>query len=179
MRGARGKAKKFNKAMTQHKKNIFLYPVGLALFAVAVDVGTKYLIEETLAPYSGRIVIPGFFNLVHVFNKGGAFGFLAGDSITWQRGFFIGVTALACVIILYTLCTQYGKTTAARTGFGLILGGAVGNLIDRVRYGHVVDFLDFYVGSWHWPAFNAADTAITCGTILVLWGIYRAGPEKK
>ena len=105
-----------------------------------------------------------FFNLVHVLNPGAAFSFLAGAG-GWQRWFFSALAAGVSIFIVWML-----KKNAQQRMFcwslSLILGGAIGNLIDRVAYGHVIDFLDFHIGGWHWPAFNIADGAITIGAAL-------------
>jgi signal peptidase II len=115
----------------------------------------------------GEVVhVTGFFNLVHVFNKGAAFSFLA-NAGGWQRAFFIGVTMAAVALIVYLL-RRHERERLFCLGLALILGGALGNLWDRVMLGHVVDFLDFHAAGWHWPAFNVADSAITVGAGLLI-----------
>jgi signal peptidase II len=137
---------------------------------VIVDQLSKWWVLSAVEPHSAIPVIPGFFNLVLVHNPGGAFGFLAGHSAHWRGLFFIFFSLVAVGLILWL----YKQTPPAYkwllTGFSLILGGAFGNLIDRLRFGQVVDFLDLYVGSWHWPAFNVADSAITVG--MLIFGVY-------
>lgn len=114
-------------------------------------------------------VINGFFNLVYVMNPGAAFGFLASASTTFRYVFFIGITCLAIVLIIYYLVKSKLGNIVTVLSLTLIFAGAVGNLIDRIRFGAVVDFLDVYIGTWHWPAFNVADSAITVGAILMIW----------
>jgi signal peptidase II len=145
-------------------------PVGIAAAVIIVDQLTKLWIMTTFTLYGQKIIIPGFFNLVYVTNTGAAFGFLAGDKTWLRQVFFIGVALVALVVIVIAhrhLRKQSGFFVFA---LGLIGGGAIGNLIDRLRFGSVVDFLDFYLGSYHWPAFNAADSAITVGVGLFLLG---------
>ena len=145
-------------------------PLCIAALVVAADQLTKLLIMENFSLFEQKSVIPGLFNLVYVTNTGAAFGFLSGDKSWLRLIFFIGVAVLALVIIVYAYghLKEQGKIYVY--SLGLIGGGAIGNLIDRLRFGSVVDFLDFYLGSHHWPAFNAADSAITVGVGLFLLG---------
>ena len=112
---------------------------------------------------------PGLSNLVYVMNPGAAFGFMADASETFRYVFFTGVTVAAAILIVYYLIKSNPRNLMLAGSLTLIFGGAVGNLIDRLRFGAVVDFLDVYIGSAHWPAFNVADSAITCGAILMIW----------
>ncbi|SDN74895.1 signal peptidase II [Desulfonauticus submarinus] len=146
---------------------------GLAAIILVLDQISKLWIEKTIPLWSERVVVPGFFNLVHILNKGAAFGFLNRADISWQTYFFIGASALAIVLIIHLLKTVDRKDYYLFTGLGLILGGALGNLIDRIRLGKVIDFLDFYIKSYHWPAFNVADIAIFCGTVCLLLSFYK------
>ena len=113
-----------------------------------------------------NVEVTGFFNLVLVFNRGAAFSFLA-DAPGWQAPFFIAVALVAAVIVSWMLWRNPGKRLLC-AGLALILGGALGNLWDRVAYGHVVDFLDFHAMGWHWPAFNVADSAISVGAGILI-----------
>jgi len=122
-------------------------------------------------------VLPGF-NLTLVFNRGAAFSFLAGAA-GWQRWFFTGLALIASVVILVLLRRTSPADRLTAGGLALILGGAVGNLVDRLRWGHVVDFVDLYLGSAHWPAFNIADSAICIGAGLLVWATWRAGRRAK
>lgn len=134
--------------------------------AVAVlDYLTKVAVLASFAPGESRALLP-FFNLVLVFNKGAAFSFLA-TAQGWQTFFFAAVATVASVVISFLIVKNKDKTLF-RTGLALILGGALGNLYDRVVYGHVVDFLDVHVAGWHWPAFNVADSAITVGAGILI-----------
>jgi signal peptidase II len=149
-----------------------LIPAGVAVVVVIVDQLTKLWIMTSFALHEQLTIIPGFFNLVYVTNTGAAFGFLAGSKNLLRQAFFVAVAILALVVIVfaYTHLKRQGKIFVY--ALGLIAGGAVGNLIDRLRFGSVVDFLDFYIGSYHWPAFNAADSAITTGVGLFLLGTF-------
>jgi len=163
----------------------YAYPLTLAAVVLVLDVATKFAVEASGLRFEPLTIIPGFFDLVHVLNKGAAFGFLGDHSIDWQRPFFIATSLLACGVILYLLKIGYSREPLAPTGLGLLLGGATGNLIDRIRIGFVVDFLDFHVGGWHWPAFNVADIGISCGVTLLLISFYiterrtRRGTDRK
>jgi signal peptidase II len=135
---------------------------------IAVDQLTKAWITDALRLYESVEIIPGFCNLVHVTNSGAAFSMLANVDSPWRHYFFLGVGGLAMVGItvaywkLRQVCRYYVLALA------LIAGGAAGNLIDRIRFGAVIDFLDLYVGRYHWPAFNVADSAICVGALLFL-----------
>jgi signal peptidase II len=157
-----------------------LIPVGLAVLVVIVDQLTKLWIMNNFGLHAQQNIIPGFFNLVYVTNTGAAFGFLAGDKSWLRQVFFVGVAivALGVIVFAYGHLKRQGRLFVY--ALGLIAGGAVGNLIDRLRFGSVVDFLDFYLGSYHWPAFNAADSAITIGVALFLLGtLWQHFKEKK
>ena len=142
----------------------------LPWFAIAVaivfaDRVTKFLMLEAFAP-GERLQVTGFFNLVLVFNKGAAFSFLAGAS-GWQTPIFAAISSIAAVVITVLVLRHSGNRLLC-AALGLILGGALGNLWDRLLWGHVVDFLDFHAVGWHWPAFNVADSAITIGAGLLI-----------
>ena len=138
-----------------------------------LDQLTKYLAMQAIPLWTARPVIDGFFNLVHVRNRGAAFGFLNNSDTDWQFWFFAGVTLLAVGVLLWMARTapppHKFKARLFFISLGLILGGAVGNFIDRCRFRHVIDFLDFYIGNWHWPAFNVADIGITVGVLLLIF----------
>ena len=136
---------------------------------VLLDQITKAVVVQWLPLYRSISVISGFFNLTHVQNPGGAFGLLAGQHSTVRNLVFISVSVVALGLILHLYRTTPRTHTLLAAGFALIFGGAVGNLIDRIRFGQVVDFLDFYIGSLHWPAFNIADSAITVGIGVFLY----------
>jgi signal peptidase II len=159
------------------KKNLIIFIV-CAAAVIAIDQLTKAVITEKLFMYGTHKVIDGFFNLVYVMNPGAAFGFLSRTPELFRYSFFIGITVLAMLLIIYYLVKSENEKTIITLSLALIFGGAVGNLIDRIRFGAVVDFLDFYIGNWHWPAFNAADSAITVGAALMLWEMIIARRKK-
>ena len=140
----------------------------IAALVVLLDQVSKYWIARQFSLYETLPVLPGFFNLTYLTNTGAAFGLLAGQPAFWRHLFFvaIAVTALVIITVLYFRLRQ--ESFFYELGLGLIAGGALGNLVDRVRLGSVVDFLDFYIGSYHWPAFNVADSAITVGVSVFL-----------
>ena len=150
------------------RKNIVLFIFG-AIAVIVLDQITKAVITEKLFMYGSHKVIDGFFSLVYVMNPGAAFGFLAGAPEIFRYIFFISITFLAILLIIYYILKSKSQDVLIVISLTLIFGGAVGNLIDRIRFGAVVDFLDFYIGTWHWPAFNAADSAISIGAVLMIW----------
>ncbi|MDK3024421.1 signal peptidase II [Cupriavidus taiwanensis] len=139
--------------------------MAFALLVVLLDQFFKIVIVRSFS-YGESRPVTGFFNLVLVYNKGAAFSFLA-DAGGWQRWFFTGLGVVVGAFIVWLLYRHTGQRLFC-FAVSLILGGAVGNVIDRVVYGHVIDFLDFYVGRYHWPAFNVADCAITVGAVLLI-----------
>lgn len=146
----------------------------LAISLAAADQLTK-LAVSTLMAYGQSIPLTGFFNLVHVLNTGAAFSLLA-DAGGWQRYFFFVIT-LAVSIVL-ALMLRRPRPRAEALGYSLVLGGALGNGFDRVVRGHVVDYLDFYWRSWHWPAFNLADCGIVLGVFLLVLNSFRTANEQ-
>jgi signal peptidase II len=147
--------------------------LGIASIIVLLDQVSKIAISKLLA-VEGFIRVTSFFNLVLAYNKGAAFSFLASES-GWQRYFFTAISVAASLFLIYLL-KKHPTQKLFCWAVALILGGAVGNLIDRVMYGHVIDFLDFHIGTWHWPAFNVADSTICVGVLLfVLDELRRVG----
>ncbi|WP_233864173.1 signal peptidase II [Paraburkholderia adhaesiva] len=140
--------------------------LGVALIVILVDQLTKIAITSVFRYGEGRAVT-SFLNLVLVYNRGAAFSFLA-TAGGWQRWAFTALGIVAALVICYLLKRHAGQRMFC-TALALILGGALGNVIDRLMYGHVIDFLDFHVGGWHWPAFNVADSAITIGAVLLVF----------
>ena len=140
--------------------------LGLAAVLVGIDQATKWIAVNALA-FGERVpVIPGFFDFTLVYNRGAAFSFLAGAG-GWQRWFFTGIGIVAAVFIVWMLA-RHGSQRLFALALSLILGGAIGNVIDRVWQGKVTDFVLLYWRDWHWPAFNVADMAITCGAALLI-----------
>ena len=139
--------------------------VGIAVLIAMLDQFTKVLILGSFQ-YGESLPITSFFNLVRVHNLGAAFSFLS-DAGGWQRWLFTGIGVVATLFMTWMLRAHAGQRLFC-SAISLILGGAVGNVIDRLIHGHVVDFLDFYWGRWHFPAFNLADSAITLGAMLLI-----------
>lgn len=137
--------------------------LGIAAIILLLDQLSKITILKTLAENQG-FPVTSFFNIVLVYNPGAAFSFLANES-GWQRYFFTAIGLCAAVGITWLLRRSADQRLFC-SALALILGGAIGNVIDRILYGKVVDFLDFHVGTWHWPAFNIADSAICVGAVL-------------
>jgi len=153
------------------KKNILIFLLG-ATVVIALDQITKTAIATRFVMHESYPVINGLFNLVYVMNPGAAFGFLANASETFRYIFFTGITIVALLLILYYLVRSKPRSLITVCALTLIFAGAVGNLIDRLRFGAVVDFLDVYLGFTalsHWPAFNVADSAISIGAVLMIW----------
>jgi len=140
--------------------------LGLALAVIVLDHLTKWWVSSTL-DYQEAIPVLPFFSLVRVHNTGAAFSFLA-DAGGWQRWFFIAVGVIATVIIV-RLLKRHAREPRLAFALALVLGGALGNVIDRVALGHVVDFLYFHYQDLGWPAFNVADSAISIGAALLIW----------
>jgi len=138
----------------------------LSLLAVILDQASKLVIDGSMQLYQSIPVTP-FFSLTYVHNTGAAFSFLS-DAGGWQRWAFAGLALTISIVIAVWLTKLQKHETLLAVALSLILGGAVGNLIDRLAYGYVIDFLDVYYGNWHWPAFNIADSAITLGVALML-----------
>lgn len=147
----------------------------LAVLLALLDQLTKYWISASF-DYGQVREVTGFFNLVLTHNKGAAFSFLA-SAAGWQRGFFIAVALIAIVVISVLLVRHAGEKLFCLS-LALILGGAIGNVLDRIALGYVVDFLDFHIAGWHWPAFNLADSAITVGAALLVLDSFRPGARR-
>ena len=139
--------------------------LGLSAIVIALDLFTKYLVLQAFA-FGEHLYITSFFDLVRYHNEGAAFSFLAGAG-GWQRIFFSAIAIIASVVIVYLL-RKHKVEKLFCFALALILGGALGNLYDRLTLGYVVDFLLFHYRGWYWPAFNVADSAISCGVVLLL-----------
>lgn len=144
---------------------------------VILDQITKFYVDASMRLHESIPVIDGFFSITHVRNPGAAFGFLADASPLFRAIFFVAVTILAILLVLHYIWKSRAEEPLLTFALSLILSGAVGNLIDRVRLGEVIDFLDVYVGPHHWPAFNVADSAISVGAVILLIEITRGGKE--
>lgn len=162
--------------INDRKRKFITLPV-VASCVVVLDQLTKWIVLKQMALYQTIPVIPGLFNLTHVHNPGGAFGFMANQSSGVRIFLFIVISLLAAGFVLYLYLNTPPKHAWLLGGLSLIFGGAIGNLIDRIRFGTVVDFLDFYIADMHWPAFNVADSGISVGmTILVFHILFRKVP---
>ncbi|HBY59147.1 MAG TPA: signal peptidase II [Solibacterales bacterium] len=152
-----------------------LYSIAATVFAV--DRATKWIIESSVAEWSTIVVIPGFFQIIHTRNRGAAFSILADAPESTRLALLVGLSALVLGFIATLLWNASTKLAhehwSLRIGLSLVFGGALGNVYDRALTGAVTDFLDFFLGEYHWPTFNAADTAITCGAALMLLSIWR------
>ena len=150
----------------------------LAALVAVTDQMTKVLVTAYIPQYRSVPIISGFFDLVHIHNRGAAFGFLNRSDIEWQFWLFLGATAVA-VWAIFMLTRNARHDPLLFSGLGLILGGAIGNLVDRLRHRAVLDFLDFYISDWHWPAFNMADVGICVGAFMACIALYRAPRETR
>ena len=157
-------------------KNKYLWVGSIAGAVLLLDQATKFLVMRHIRMFEVITVIPGFFNLTYVRNRGAAFGMLAGVAAAWRSAFFIVVTVIAVAAIVLLIRKTSERLLIA--AFSLIAGGALGNLIDRVRWGEVVDFIDWYVRSYHWPTFNIADSAISVGVGLLVIDMLFSKPQK-
>jgi signal peptidase II len=142
--------------------------VGISGLVVVLDQLTKWLVLAKMPLHHSIAVIPGFFNLTHIHNPGGAFGFMATGSPGLRNILFLGVATVAMGLIVYFYRSTPRSYPFLAVALALIFGGAVGNIIDRLRFGVVIDFLDVYLGAYHWPAFNVADSAISVGITIFI-----------
>ncbi|MBX9445267.1 signal peptidase II [Dickeya chrysanthemi] len=149
----------------------------LAALVLVVDIGSKQWVMTHFQLGESIPLVP-FFNFTYAHNYGAAFSFLA-DKGGWQRWLF---AAIALVIIVALLAMMYRSSASQKLNniaYSLIIGGAIGNLADRLVHGYVIDFLDFYAGGWHYPTFNLADSAIVVGALLIVLEGFLASPQKK
>jgi signal peptidase II len=153
------------------KRNRSLF-IGLATIVVLIDQVSKWLASSQIPPHHILSVIPGFFNIVLVKNRGMAFGLLNQAHSELSSLFLLAAMIAAIGAILFFFWIKKDQLWLT-IGLSLILGGAVGNLIDRIQLGYVIDFLDFFVSGYHWPAFNMADSAVTVGTLWLLFNVIK------
>jgi len=156
----------------------WLWGLGVSLLIALVDQLTKIMVVRNFEVGEVREIIPGFFNLILVYNPGVAFGLFADTEWAYRQIFLLGTALIAVGIVFYFFFVEYRSDSVARVSLAMIFGGAVGNIIDRLRFGEVVDFLDFYLGSSHWPAFNVADSAICIGVVILIFRVPRQGRQK-
>lgn len=145
----------------------------LSLGALAADQFTKHAVERYTAPGSLRVLVPGLLNLVHTTNPGVAFGLFADSENAWRAPLLIIFSVAVIVMLVWLLATGRAGGRAGECGIALILGGAVGNVLDRFLHHSVTDFIDFHIGSHHWYTFNIADSAIVIGAALVVLELFR------
>ncbi|MBM9612757.1 signal peptidase II [Desulfobulbus rhabdoformis] len=139
------------------------------LVVICLDQASKFWVMHHFLLHESRVVIPHFFNLTYITNNGAAFSMLAGQPALWRQVFFL-CTASVALVLIGIAHRSYGRRSLYYTmALSLIAGGAIGNMIDRIRFGFVIDFLDVYIGSHHWPTFNIADSAITVGVTLFIF----------
>lgn len=161
--------------MLQNKYTKLVIVAGLIVLA---DQVSKAFILKYIPLHNSIPVIAGFFDLTHIQNPGGAFGLMADMSAAVRKFVFLFISSLAVGLIFYLFNKTPRTHPFLGTGFALIFGGAIGNMIDRVRFGIVVDFLDVYLGDLHWPAFNIADSAITVGILIFIFHLlFKKMPE--
>jgi signal peptidase II len=146
----------------------------LIALIVALDQYTKAVFSGGWRLGESLPVVPGFFSLTYVRNRGGAFGLMSDLPEAWRVAFFVVFAIVTVSVLVMMLRGTPASDLLQRFAITAVIGGAAGNLYDRVRYGEVVDFLDVYVGDWHWPAFNVADSFISVGVVLLLIGSLRA-----
>ncbi len=167
--------------MTSSKTGLFrdtgLRFLWISVVAFVLDQWSKYAVLDSMNLYQSIEVLP-FFNLTHVHNYGAAFSFLSSAG-GWQRWFFTAIAIGISVVILWWLKQSPRSQKLLPVAFSFILGGALGNVYDRLVHGYVIDFLDFYVNNWHWPAFNIADSAIFIGAALLIVDMLKNGDKSE
>ncbi len=147
----------------------------IALLVLVFGQAARWLVATNVALHDSIVLIPGFFRLTHVQNRGAAFGLFSDSPSEWKIAILISFSLVALVVVSALLWKNSHAMSVTGVSLALILGGALSNLWERLMSGYVVDFLDFYVGSYHWPAFNIADSAIVCGAFLLVVEILFAG----
>jgi len=157
------------------KKYLILFSTVAA--TVLLDLTTKAYIDSNMSLHESVVVIKGFLNITYVRNPGAAFSFLASASPAFRSIFFLTTTVLAIMLVLYYIAKSKTEEPLMIFALSLILSGALGNFIDRVRLGEVTDFIDVYLGAYHWPAFNVADSAITVGAFIMLFALFKRPKE--
>ncbi|HVI10996.1 MAG TPA: signal peptidase II [Candidatus Binatia bacterium] len=161
------------------KNSARLFYLLIALVVVVLDRWTKHLAARRIPLYQNIQVIPGFFRLTHTENTGAAFSMFADSPSPWKTDLLIAFSALALIVVSVLLWKNHQRQLVTGVGFSLILGGALGNLWDRLARGRVVDFLLFYIKHYQWPVFNLADSAIVVGASLLVLEIAFARPSSR
>ncbi|MFQ5596532.1 MAG: signal peptidase II [Nitrospiria bacterium] len=153
-----------------HRKHFFLMVIGCTI--ILLDQITKSLVQSQFELHESMIVIDGFFALTYIQNPGAAFGFMAEQGAAFRGVFFTIISIIALILLSVIFRQTPNEDTLALIAVSLLFGGAIGNMIDRIRLGKVVDFLDFFIGRHHWPAFNVADSSITVGVSLMMFHLF-------
>jgi len=153
-------------------KRDYIFFIIPALVVIILDQVSKLIVAGSIKYYESIPVIEGFFNLVHVRNRGMAFGLMNRPDAQFTFYFLIAATITVVILLFFWVDSLKGRDRRMILGLSLIVGGAVGNLIDRIRLKEVIDFLDFFIGKYHWPAFNLADSSITVGALWVAINIF-------
>jgi signal peptidase II len=146
----------------------YIFFIITALAVVIIDQISKIAVAGSIMYYESVPVIDGFLNLVHVRNRGMAFGLMNRPDVQLSFYFLVAATVVAIILLILWFRSLKGESRGLVFGLSLVLGGAIGNLIDRLRLKEVVDFIDFFIGNYHWPAFNVADSAVTVGVFWIL-----------
>ena len=154
---------------------VFYKYLSISALVIAVDLYTKHLIQQAFV-FGDLRPVTSFFDLVRYHNQGSAFGFL-NDAGGWQKWFFNAIGIVASIVIIYLL-KKHTSEKLFCLGLALVLGGAIGNLYDRITLGYVVDFLNFHINNYYWPAFNVADSAICVGVALLLWDSFKTEKQE-
>ncbi len=162
-----------NHEWTEESHRIMPLFITIAAATFILDQFTKLLVLKFIPLYTAKEIIPGFFNLVHVRNTGAAFSLLAEADPTWRHIFFVSMTVFVLIFLFFSYRKVSPGDYWTRSAYALISGGALGNFADRLRFKEVVDFLDVYMGAYHWPAFNVADSAISVGAVMLLISLIR------
>jgi signal peptidase II len=158
-------------------KKKYLILLATVTAVVLLDFITKAYIDSNMSLHESVVVIGGFLNIMYVRNPGAAFSFLASASPGFRSVFFLTVTVTAIVLVLYYIAKSKTEEPLMIFALSLIMSGALGNFIDRVRLGEVIDFIDVHLGAYHWPAFNVADSAITVGAFIMLFALFKRPKE--
>jgi signal peptidase II len=162
----------FKKIADEPRRYLFLAAV--AGTVLILDQITKSIVQERMRIHESVPIVERFFSLTYIRNPGAAFGLFADHGNGLRMAFFVTISVVA-IVFLWTLFVKTPKEAfVGRLSMAMVMGGAMGNLVDRIRFGEVVDFLDFYVGSYHWPAFNVADSSISIGVALMVWYFIQA-----
>jgi signal peptidase II len=154
----------------------YIYPL-IILCVLVVDQSTKIIISQTVSPYTNISVIPGFFNLTHIHNRGAIFGFFSRSGGPFVSILLTLASLAALSFVIYYFLKTPSTEKMMKTSLSLILGGALGNLMDRIFKGYVIDFADLYIRQWHWPAFNVADASITVGALCLIFFLIKGRPK--